>query len=74
MNWLYGCNVSYYPMLCSCSLLSGPSATLESLNVSHGEIIYLLYHFERTVEPAVKLKEFDRRPFGAYVTVGWEKG
>jgi len=52
------------------SLLAGSHASLESLGVSHGDIIYLLYHFERTVEPAVKLSEFERRPFGSCVTVG----
>lgn len=38
------------------------------MGVAHGSLIHLLYHFERQVE-GVKLSEFDRRPFGAHMTV-----
>jgi nuclear protein localization family protein 4 len=37
--------------------------------VAHGDVLHLLYHFERAVAPP-KLSDFDRRPFGAHMTVG----
>ena len=43
-------------------------APLSSMSVAHGSLVHLLYHFERQVE-GVKLSEFDRRPFGAHMTV-----
>ena len=43
-------------------------APLSSLNVAHGTVVHLLYHFERQVE-GVKLSEFDKRPFGPHMTV-----
>jgi hypothetical protein len=58
-----------YVLFC-CSLLGGQDATLESLGVSHGDILYLLYHFERNVEPAVKLQNKGKQPFGSCITVG----
>ena len=48
--------------------LSTPTTPLPSLSLTHGTIVYLLYHFERQVE-GVKLSDFDRRPFGAHMTV-----
>ena len=44
------------------------NAALSSLRISHGTVVHLLYHGERQV-PGVKLSEFDRRPFGAHMTV-----
>ncbi len=44
------------------------AAPLSSLNITHGTMIHLLYHFERQVE-GVKLSEFDKRPFGPHMTV-----
>ncbi|KXZ49382.1 hypothetical protein GPECTOR_21g608 [Gonium pectorale] len=41
-------------------------ATLKSLGVSHGDMVYLLYSFERQVEPAVKPVA---KPFGAHMTL-----
>ncbi|KAG2443114.1 hypothetical protein HYH02_009527 [Chlamydomonas schloesseri] len=41
-------------------------ASLKSLGVSHGDMVYLLYSFERQVEPAVKLTA---KPFGAHMTL-----
>ncbi|GFR49916.1 hypothetical protein Agub_g12024 [Astrephomene gubernaculifera] len=41
-------------------------ASLKSLGVSHGDMVYLLYSFERQVEPAVKPVA---KPFGAHMTL-----
>lgn len=38
---------------------------LAAAGVAHGDLVYLLYHFERDVAPAVKRSEYERRPFGA---------
>lgn len=43
-------------------------APLESLGIQHGDMIYLLYDFERQVE-GPKLSEFEKRSFGAHMTI-----
>jgi len=45
--------------------LQGDAAALSSLGVAHGDMVYLLYHFERDVRPAYQRSEFEKRPFGA---------
>ncbi|GLI70914.1 hypothetical protein VaNZ11_015942 [Volvox africanus] len=42
-------------------------ASLKSLGVAHGDMVYLLYSFERQVEPAVKIAA---KPFGVHMTLG----
>ncbi|KIZ02156.1 NPL4-like protein 2 [Monoraphidium neglectum] len=51
------------------SLLPDSNAALTSLGVSHGDMLFMLYHFERQVEPAVQKTVFDKRQFGVSVTV-----
>ncbi|KAI8466686.1 MAG: NPL4 family-domain-containing protein [Monoraphidium minutum] len=51
------------------SVLPAGDAPLASLGVAHGDMVYMLYHFERQVEPAVAKTLFDRRQFGAHVSV-----
>jgi len=46
--------------------LQGDAAALSSLGVVHGDMVYLLYHFERDVRPAYQRSEFEKRPFGAW--------
>lgn len=50
-------------------LMGKDSASLKTLGISHGSMVYLLYHVDREVTPAVKYSEFDKRPFGAHMTV-----
>ena len=45
--------------------LQGDAARLSSLGVAHGDMVYLLYHFERSVRPAYQRSAFEKRPFGA---------
>lgn len=49
--------------------LADQNATLAALGVQHGDLIFLLYHFERQVEPVYKKSVFETREFGAKVTV-----
>ena len=45
------------------------SLPLRTLGISHGSVVYLLYHFHREVSPAVKYSDFEKRPFGSHMTV-----
>ena len=45
--------------------LQRDGARLAAAGVAHGDLVYLLYHFERDVAPAVKKTAFESRPFGA---------
>ncbi|GAB4815563.1 hypothetical protein N2152v2_002609 [Parachlorella kessleri] len=49
--------------------LAAHSRALKQLGVQHGDLVYLLYHIQRDVQPAVKRTEFDSRPFGRHMTV-----
>lgn len=51
------------------SLLSGGAASLASLGVAHGDLLFLAYDLERDVEPAYKPKPYETRPFGSHVSV-----
>ncbi|KAL4446805.1 hypothetical protein ABPG77_008049 [Micractinium sp. CCAP 211/92] len=44
-------------------------AGLQQLGVTHGDMVFLLYHFEREVAPAVRKADWERRPFGAHMDV-----
>lgn len=44
--------------------LQQDSATLAAAGVAHGDLVYLLYHFERDVAPVYKRPEFEQRPYG----------
>lgn len=44
-------------------------ATLKSKGVQHGDLLYLLYHFEREVEPVYKKSAFESRRFGEHTTM-----
>lgn len=57
-------------LYCPCSLLTDhPHATLNSLGVEHGDLLFLKYDIERQVEPAYKPKPYETRPFGSSVSV-----
>ena len=45
--------------------LQADAAKLASVGVAHGDMVYLLYHFERDVRPAYQKSDFEKRPFGA---------
>lgn len=51
------------------SILPDGAALLSSVGVSHGDIVFMLYHFERHVEPALQKTLFDKRQFGAHVSI-----
>eukprot|EP00887_Chlorella_sp_A99_P003425 scaffold7.g3425.t1 len=43
--------------------------SLRDLGVHHGDLVYLLYHFERQVAPVVTRHEWEKRPFGAHMDI-----
>lgn len=45
------------------------SASLASSGISHGDMVFMLYSFERQVEPAYKKSNFETRAFGSHITV-----
>lgn len=45
------------------------SKTLQQLGFANGELVHLLYHFERQVQAVAKPSDFERRPFGAKMTI-----
>ena len=49
--------------------LNDDSASLISRGVSHGEMVFMLYSFERQVEPAYKKSVFESRVFGSHITM-----
>ncbi|KAL4856070.1 NPL4-like protein 1 [Chlorella vulgaris] len=49
--------------------MQGDTASLQQLGVQHGDMVFLLYHFEREVAPAVKKADWQKRPFGAHMDV-----
>ncbi|PSC72970.1 NPL4 1 [Micractinium conductrix] len=49
--------------------MQGDGAPLQQLGVAHGDMVFLLYHFEREVQPAVKKSDWEKRPFGAHMDV-----
>ena len=49
--------------------LADDSASLTSKGISHGEMVFMLYSFERQVEPAYKKSAFETRAFGSHITV-----
>ena len=44
--------------------LQQDSAPLAASGVAHGDLVYLLYHFERDVAPIYKRPEYEQRSFG----------
>ena len=40
-------------------------ASLKSLGIQHGDMVFMHYPFERAVQPSVKRSAFESRPFGA---------
>lgn len=39
--------------------LANAKASLKTIGVQHGDIIFMLYHIERTVDPGFKRSEFE---------------
>ena len=83
MNSLRACSNGAHPYgVCDVQLttkepetftdLQADSAALSALGVAHGDMVYLLYHFERSVQPAYRRSDFEKRPFGAHLLTPWE--
>lgn len=53
----------------ACRDMVDDQAALTSVGVHHGDMVYVLYHFERNVDPAYKPSPFEQRQFGAHITV-----
>ncbi|PRW57867.1 NPL4 1 [Chlorella sorokiniana] len=49
--------------------LQADGAGLAQLGVQHGDMVFLLYGFEREVAPVVKKADWEKRPFGAHMDV-----
>jgi hypothetical protein len=52
-----------------CRLLADGNQPLAAAGVQHGALLFLLYHVQREVEPVVKKKDYEKRPFGSNITV-----
>ena len=48
--------------------LANDSASLKAAGIAHGEMIYMLYSFERQVEPAYKKSAFECEFNGYFCT------
>lgn len=49
--------------------LAGQGKQLASTGLKHGDQVFLFYHGERDVQPAVKRTVLEKRPFGMHMTV-----
>lgn len=49
--------------------MQNDAAPLAALGVAHGDMVFLLYHFEREVAPAVQKSDWEKRPFGKHMDI-----
>ena len=49
--------------------MSKQKASLKSLGIQHGDMVFMHYPFERAVQPSVKRSTFESRPFGALISL-----